>query len=200
MELPKLMIDDSEKDGHAETMMDYVFSWCFRMALDVYSTQKPILWSQCKDILCRVLGETSDVEILNVKVWKQEENIDLWVKVELRKNGKIEHHAILIENKYYGELTEVKDTDGEKRNQLIVYKKKFDKYYSEQSIAWSKHYVLITCRKREDNKFNEYYSQAEEKFGYRIITIYEMRGDCTQETESDIYNEFWLRWLYVSKK
>lgn len=193
MELPKLMTDDSEKDGHAETMMDYVFSWCFRMAQDVYSTQKPILWSQCKDILCRVLGETSDVEILNVKVWKQEENIDLWVEVELRKNGKIEHHAILIENKYYSRLRQVKDTDGEFRNQLIVYKKKFDKYYSEQSIAWSKHYVLITCIERdEENKFIEY-SPAEE-FGYRIITFYEMLGDCAQETESDIYNEFWLRW------
>jgi hypothetical protein len=193
MELPKLMTDDSEKDGHAETVMDYVFSWCFRMAQDVYSQQKPILWSQCKDILCRVLGETSDVEILDVKVWKQEENIDLWVEVELRKNGNNEHHAILIENKYYSKLRQVKDTDGEYRNQLIVYKKKFDKYYSEQSIPSHKHYVLITCIERdEENKFIEY-SRAKD-FGYRIITFYEMLGNCTQETESDIYNEFWLRW------
>lgn len=193
MELPKLMTDDSEKDGHAEPVMDYVFSWCFRMAQDVYSKQKPILWSQCKDILCRLLGESSDVEILDVKVWKQEEYIDLWVEVELRKNGKIEHHAILIENKYYSKLKQAKDTDGEFRNQLIVYKKKFDSYYFGQPIAWHKHYLLITCIERdEDNKFIEY-SPAEE-FGYRIITFYEMLGDCTKETESDIYNEFWLRW------
>lgn len=193
MELPKLMRDDSEKDGHAETVMDYVFSWCFRMAKDEYSEEKPILCSQCKDILCRVLEETSDVEILDVKVWKQEEKIDLWVEVELRKNGQIEYHAILIENKYYSKLRQVKDTDGEYHNQLIVYQKKFDRYYSEQPKAWHKHYVLITCIERdEENKFMEYLSA--EEFGYRIITFYEMLGDCTRETESDIYNEFWLRW------
>lgn len=192
-ELPKLMTDESEKDGHAETMMDYVFSWCFRMAQDAYSKPKPILWSQCKEILCRVLGETSNVEILDVKVWKQEENIDLWGEIELRKNGNIEHHAILIENKYYSKLRQAMDTDGEYRNQLIVYKKKFDRYYSEQPIAWHKHYVLITCIERdEENKFIEY-SSAED-FGYKIITFYEMLGNCTKETESDIYNEFWLRW------
>ena len=27
---PFLMCDDSEKDGHAETMMDYVLSWSLR--------------------------------------------------------------------------------------------------------------------------------------------------------------------------
>lgn len=193
-EFPKLMIDDSEKDGHAEIMMDYVFSWCFRVAQDVNSKQKPILWSQCKDILCRVLGENTNVEILDVKVWKQEENIDLWCEVTLRKNERIEHHAILIENKYYSKLRQAKDTDGEYRNQLIVYKKKFDKYYREQPIAWHKHYVLITCIERDEyNKFIDYYSQAEE-FGYRIITFNEMLGNCTNDTESDMYNEFFLRW------
>lgn len=193
MELPKLMRDDSDKDGHAETVMDYVFSWCFRWAMDIYSQQKPILWSQCKKILCRILGESTDIEILDVKVWKQEYNIDLWLEIELKKFEDVEHHAILIENKYYSKLRQVKDTDGEYRNQLIVYKKKFDKYYSEQSSDWKKHYILITCIERDDeNKFMEY--SCAEELGYRIITFYEMLGECTAETESDIYNEFWLRW------
>lgn len=30
--------------------------------------------------------------------------------------------------------------------------------------------------------------------GEGILDYYELRGDCTEETESDIYNEFWLNW------
>lgn len=34
-EMPKLMNDSSDKDGHAETIMDYVISWCLRRAQSI---------------------------------------------------------------------------------------------------------------------------------------------------------------------
>lgn len=192
MELPKLMRDDSEKDGHAEAVMDYVFSWCFRYSLDIYVEQKPILSSQCKKILCRILELPSDIEIIEVKVWKQECNIDLWIEVIINHHGIIERHAGLIENKYYSKLQNAKDVDGEYRSQLIVYKTKFDDFYRNQNDEWIKHYILITCIERDEDKFLQYLPALE--MGYSIFTFYEMLGDCTMETESDIYNEFWLRW------
>lgn len=70
------------------------------MASDKYSEAKPILHSQCKRMLCRVLEVPPEVEILDVKVWKQESRIDLWVEVELKRNGNLEHHSVLIESKF----------------------------------------------------------------------------------------------------
>lgn len=50
---PRLMIDSSDNDGYAETMMDYIISWTLRCAADNSCEGKPILMKQCKKILCR---------------------------------------------------------------------------------------------------------------------------------------------------
>ena len=41
-EMPKLMIDDSENDGKAEIVMDYVLSWCLRRASVICANEKPV--------------------------------------------------------------------------------------------------------------------------------------------------------------
>ena len=195
MKLPKLMIDDSENDGHAETVMDYVISWCLRCAMRHFADVRPILHGHCNSILCRLLGinNPESVSIIDVKVWKQESKIDLWVEISLLRNDVKESHALLIENKYYSPLRDnVKDEDGEYRNQLIVYKKKFDKYYDSQTVFWDRHYSLITCIERDDPEFFQY--NICKKIGFELFSFYELRGNCTTPTESDIYNEFWLRW------
>lgn len=193
MELPKLMIDDSESDGYAETMMDYVISWCLRCAMQYCANEKPILHEHCKTILCRLLGISNPetVSIIEVKTRKQDSKIDLWVEISLLCNDIKENHALLIENKYYSKLRNVKDEDGCSRNQLIVYKKKFDKHYDSQA-AWHRHYSLITCIEKSDPKFNQYNICAE--IGFNVFSFYDLCDDCTSLTESDIYNEFWIRW------
>ena len=41
-ELPKFMVDSSDKDGKAEIVMDYVMSWCLRRADEICeSDNKP---------------------------------------------------------------------------------------------------------------------------------------------------------------
>lgn len=199
IELPKLMLDDSESDGPAEPVMDYVISWCVRWAQKDLSSEKPILHRQCKKLLCRLLGFDTDenIEFNKVKVWKQCKRIDLWIELCLTHNGIHENHAILVEDKYYSKQHLVKDSDGIYRNQLIVYKKKFDEYYDSNKLDYLCHYALVTCIKRDDPKFDEFYGcvEKEEKYkDYIVMDYYELRGDCTEETESDIYNEFWLNW------
>lgn len=185
-ELPKLMCDDSMVDGPAEPVMDYVISWCVRWAQKDLSSEKPILHRQCKKLLCRLLGFDTDenIEFNEVKVWKQRERIDLWIEVDLNQNDCQKKHAILIEDKYYSRIH---------KNQLDNYKIKFDEYYNRYNPDYLRHYVLVTCIERDDPKFKEYYP-PEEAAKYRILDYYELRGDCTEETESDIYNEFWLNW------
>lgn len=198
IEMPKLMVDSSENDGKAEIVMDYVLSWCLRRAdIICMNDNKPILYRFCRNMLALLcdIDLNDSVIFKEVKVWKEDQRIDLWVELIIENNGVPYKHAILIENKYYSSLHDSKDLDGCYRNQLQVYKNKFDAHYNKEPDTWIKHYNLITCIERSDPKFSAYYDIAK-SFGFKVISFYEMLGDKTEYeyTESDIFNEFWLRW------
>ena len=198
-EMPKLMIDDSENDGKAEIVMDYVLSWCLRRASVICANEKPVLYKYCRNMLGILLQINIDDSIIfkSVKVWKEEFRIDLWVEVVIEKENKEEKHAILIENKYYSGLHETRDKDKKYRNQLEVYKRRFNEYYDNLSEVYELHYVLITCIARNDPKFKIY--DIEKSFGFSIFSFYELLGEEREyeESESDLFNEFWIRWKKI---
>lgn len=188
-----LMYDSSEKDGKAEIVMDYVLSWCLRCAADNQCENKPKLHEACRFILGRLMDDfpISNCKILKVEVWKEWEQIDICAEVKIEKaSGQIEEHAILIENKYYTGLHQSRDIDGTYRNQLIVYKKKFDKQYKDKFI---KHYNVISCISKADPKFEQLFGimDTEEYKGFQLFSLDELLINM-EETESDIYNEFML--------
>ena len=114
-ELPKLMVDSSEKDGKAEIVMDYVLSWCLRRADKICQRDnKPILYEYCRYMLGKLceIDVNDSVNFKNVEVWKEDQNIDLWVELEVEINDTSQKHAILIENKYYTGLHLTRDSDG----------------------------------------------------------------------------------------
>ncbi len=192
--MPQFMRDSSSSDGHAEPVMDYVISWCLRRADVICKDEKPILYSHCRFMLGKLLGieNIDDVLFADVKVRKQEQYIDLWVELTKACQGKITKHALLIENKYYTGLHDTNDTDGKRRNQLEVYKKRFEAHYADKSSEdWKLHYALITCIEKKDNKFEQY--RIAEKFGFKLFSFYELLENDIQ-TESDLFNEFWYRW------
>ena len=192
--MPQFMRDSSSNDGHAEPVMDYVISWCLRRADVICKDEKPILYSHCRFMLGKLLsiGNTDDVLFTDVKVWKQKQDIDLWVELTVACQGEMSKYALLIENKYYTGLHDTNDIDGKRRNQLEVYKKKFDAHYADKSNEdWKLHYALITCIEGDSGKF-EQYSIAKD-FGFNLFSFYELLENDTQ-TESDLFNEFWYRW------
>ena len=192
--MPQFMRDSSQNDGNVEPVMDFVISWCLRRADVICKDEKPILYRHCRFMLGKLLSieNTDDVIFSNVKVWKQDQNIDLWVELGMEREGKITKHALLIENKYYTNLHNATDTDGVRRNQLEVYKKKFEAHYADKSNEdWKLHYALITCIERNDNKFEQY--RIAEKFDFNLFSFYELLENDIQ-TESDLFNEFWYRW------
>ncbi len=191
---PQFMVDETESDGHVEPIIDYVISWCLRRADVRCKDEKPILYGHCRFMLGKLLHieELDDVVFSNVKVWKQWEKIDLRVEVDVEQMGKITKHTLLIENKYYTGLHDATDDDGEKRNQLEVYKKKFDAHYNSQSETWQKHYALITCLERNSAPFKRHFDQIIES-AFNVFSFYELLENDTQ-TESDLFNEFWYRW------
>ena len=199
---PQFMVDETESDGHAEPVMDYVISWCLRRADVICKDEKPILYRHCRFMLGKLLSieNTDDVIFSNVKVWKQWENIDLRVEVDVEQMGEITKHALLIENKYYTGLHDTPDVDGVKRNQLVVYKNKFDAHYDIQKDKkgedWTKHYALITCLERESESFIRHFgnlTEVDTKPAFKLFSFYELLENETQ-TESDLFNEFWYRW------
>jgi hypothetical protein len=193
--MPQFMRDNSQNDGHAEPVMDYVISWCLRRADVICKDEKPILYSHCRFMLGKLLSieNTDDVIFSNVKVRKQDQHIDLWVELTVACQGKMSKHALLIENKYYTGLHDTTDIDGKRRNQLEVYKKNFDAHYADKpNEDWKLHYALITCLEREsDSKFEQY--RIAEEFDFNLFSFYELLENDIQ-TESDLFNEFWYRW------
>ena len=202
-ELPSFMIDSTLTDGRAETIIDFMLSWCIRCASIEYKVEEyKIFHNYCRNILAKLLGYkeiNDDIQFQNIQVWKGCQYIDLWVELEVKENEQINKHAILIEDKYYGPLRQCKDDDGEYRNQLLVYKKRFDAHYDNgenKKISWKRHYALVTCIKNETPKFAIY--DAADDLGFNKFYIKELLGEINNnpaETESDIFNEFWFRWL-----
>lgn len=191
---PFLMWDDSNKDGHAETIMDYVISWCLRCTNYQYVKDfQPILHRYCMYMLCKLIGKLQDIDKISIErvtVKKQEQKIDLWVEIDLRIDTKNESHAILIEDKYY---TGVHD------DQLKRYRQIFDEYYSDKSEFPEKnrHYALITCLYDVDSHYDPLKAAANAN-NYQIYHLYELADSSLnyKESESDIYNELFLReWL-----
>ena len=197
--MPQFMRDNSQNDGHAEPVMDYVISWCLRRADVICKDEKPILYRHCRFMLGKLLSieNTDDLIFSNVKVWKQWEYIDLRVEVDVEQMGKITKYALLIENKYYTGLHDTTDADGKKRNQLEVYKKKFEAHYADKSNEdWELHYALITCLERDSAPFKRHFgnlTKVDTKPAFNVFSFYELLENDTQ-TESDLFNEFWYRW------
>ena len=188
------MSDSTESDGQAEIVMDYVISWCLRFA-QKDNGDKPILHKKCIQILKLLLGidKTDVVEFTLVNTWKQHKKIDIWAEVNAIVNGQAKSYSLLIEDKYYSGLRTIKDGKGFFRNQLDVYKEKFDRYYDEEKndFGANRRYVLITCISRSDPKIKIYSEHS--KYGFELFTYDELVED-NEETESDIYNEFFIRW------
>ena len=178
-----LMKDSSEKDGKIEAMLDYILSWTLRRASSRYKDDnKNILYGYCREILFKLLDiqDYQDIIVNDVETWKQWNRIDLHANIELERNGNKEYHAILIEDKAY---TPVHD------NQLRRYKEIFEDAY--KGNLYKLHFVLITCHEEAPEEINQSCKEA----GFECLPILELfPNDGIEDSESDLFNEFWLRY------
>lgn len=172
-----LMLDSTTGDGKAEIVMDYIISYTLRSSANC---DMPELKKAARSILFKLLDvKENGQEIVSVKVWKQWRQIDLTVEVILRENDVEKKYAILIEDKYY---TAPHD------NQLARYKEIFDSYYSDE---FQKQYVLITAIYRKDKNFERCYSNVA-RDGFTVFSLNELLPVTQGQTESDVFNQFWL--------
>lgn len=199
-----LMCDNTEGDGKAEIVMDYIMSYSLRYAEDKHKQDnKSILFQYCRYMLGKLLGITIDssTRVTSVKVWKEWHHMDLCAEVKLKRKGREEYYALLIENKYYSPLHYKKDANGNWRNQVDVYKEIFESHYNSLSDKkkWNLKYALVSCFDSSDEKIHMYDEAL--KYGFRVLGFYDIIDEnCKNkatgsysDSESEIFNEFWLR-------
>ena len=180
----RFMVDSTEgKDGHCETIMDYVVSWTLRRAQNECSSEtgKERLYMYSRRLLGLIIQQKIKPEDdVVVETWKQEALIDLWVRATI--NGV--SHDVLIENKYYSHLHD---------DQLNRYKIYFDNYLDEHFKESKRHYVILSCKESWENE--EYKGYGYEVYGWDDMT-YAMFGDnkIIESSGSDIFDEFWINW------
>lgn len=193
-----LMRDSTEGDGKAEIVMDYVMSWSLRHAVKNETNEKtPILYDYCRYMLYKLLQLKAPLEQIvfeKVEVWKEWQYMDLCVEVELKNNGKNEYYALLVENKYYGKLRD---------NQLQRYQEIFKTYYDAKKgkgITWILRYSLVSCIDRQE-QFEKLYTKGMKNTEFKGLTFYDLlhhsywdeTAGKYKDSESEIFNEFWLR-------
>lgn len=184
----RFMTDHSEGDKGKEAVMDFELSWVLRMSADEeYLKDKPIFRLFSKYMICRILDIPClcTVQIKAVKVWKEWENIDLCVEVELLKEGETEYHFILIENKVYTDMKQWQRDD---------YPKTLRQYYENNPDKnnYAPHQVLILCAESE-KKIKEAKEFCEKSnWKWDVLSIYDIILDLNVETESELFNEFWI--------
>ena len=184
-----LMCDSTEANGPAEHVMDYVISYTLRLAQGICPNSTPILYIYVRHII-KELFELDDYlfVVKEVKTYKQEKNIDLIVKMKMRRGGKEEEHALLIENKHATNLQE---------GQLMNYKKSFEENYKGSLL----HYALISSYSQEE--MDEKSKNQIQEAGFRCFSIDDLLPRYMRipdgvdyhniDSENLIFNEFWLR-------
>lgn len=179
------MTDHSEGDKGKEAVMDFQVSWVLRMAADEdYSKDKPFFRLYSRYILFKLLGKPfpNKEEIVSVRVWKEWANIDICAEVELKIGEKIEFHVLLIENKVYTQM---------KPWQRDEYPKALEKFYQAHGRGeYKPHIILITCTD-SDAEYEEMRKFCENT-DWQVISIYDLIFDLNKETESELFNEFWI--------
>lgn len=189
------MCDSTEGNGKAEIVMDYVMSYSLRHAENKYLIEKPMLWRYCRYMLSTLLGVpiNDKTNVKSVQVWREWQYMDLCVEAIIDGHK----YALLIENKYYSALRE---------NQLVDYKQKFDAFYDIRGDVSkdNRRYKLVSCHETEDMKaiyekeVNK--TKSGEEKGFEMLSFYDLLpkaflhdNDLYEDTESEIFNEFWLR-------
>lgn len=187
-----LFMQDSSRSNHGyEAMLDFQISWLLRLSAQK-ETKQPELHKVARNVLLKLIGmeKNSNVIINKVDVWKQWENIDLTAEIELEVNNKTERHLVVIEDKAY---TLIHD------NQLKRYVDSVNAYYHDKGHnSYKKHFWVISFYDKEEECFKTLQKQCKEckEANWDPLSFYDVigweNGDF-EDTESDLFNEFWLR-------
>ena len=189
-----LMQDNWRSNYGYEAMLDFQMSWLMRLAAEK-NVKKKKLHQISKEVLLRLIGllGTPNVDIKKVDIWRQWEQIDVTAEVEVVVNGQTQRHLVVIEDKAYTKIH---------NDQLNRYAEKVSEYYEGKSKQkFNIHYWVITFFDKSSNNWSILEKECD-KAKWRLLSFYDVIGwseDKKEEfegTESDLFEEFWLKEWY----
>ena len=184
-----LMKDESDSTSGRETILDYELSWVLRMAAKPDCSEQ--LKHQCRHILFTLINEKdADVEIEEVKTWKQWEKVDLIADIYLVRNGVKELHVLLVEDKAYTLMTEHQRDDYPKLVKDAYNKLECYKSYQRKYIL---HQALVTCYDKDDSNYKKLADFIScNNSEWKLFSIEELI-EGVELTGSDLFDEFWIK-------
>jgi len=175
-----------------ETLQDFFLSWTFRCAESKYNEVNDLVHKYAsRAIFALIFGVNNEkgeyvVEeqmpnsfiVEKVNVFRQWNNIDLLVDIDVQNGSESKKYILNIENKFYSNLRDV---------QLKAYRKAVYDFYQSQEceivnlfIAFDtiKEGAKVICRQN----------------GYKFLTCYdiEVYMKIDKETGNDLFDEFWI--------
>ena len=198
-EKKSLLMQDKWGSNHGyEVMLDFQVSWLMRLAAEK-DVKKKNLHKISKEVLLRLIEVKEDVgnvKIEKVDVWRQWERIDVIAEVEVVVNGETQHHLVVIEDKAY---TMIHD------NQLDRYAEAVSAYYTgRRKKHYEIHYWVITFH----DEGTKYWEKLKEDCNnckiekWELLNMYDVIGwskdreNDFNNTESDLFEEFWIKEWY----
>lgn len=184
MNLPSFFIDDSESLKYEETI-DFFMSWTIRCADEKYRNGNKKVYENSRKIVSKLIGEeySDKHQFSNIKVWKQHQNIDLWVEFDFNS----QEYALIIEDKMYSDVRYNKFGD----NQLSRYKGKVKDHYLNSPSRIDK-YVLL----RPDYESEKKDEQFIEASGFMYLNLEQLADVLdSAKTGNELFDEFWFNWM-----
>lgn len=179
------MRDQSEGSHGIETLIDYQLSWVMRIPANPnIKKQKPILYKNCRTILFQLMGcDDHNQLVKSVAVKKQWKRIDLIAEITIENEDVEETYVVVLENKAY---TRIHDS------QLERYKSIVEEHYNQKQWGEKRVYRVFTIAEPDTELYCTIKRECE-KTGWNLICYEDLQFDIEPDSESDLFNEFWLR-------
>lgn len=179
------MLDQSKGSHGIEKLIDYQLSWVMRIPANPnIKKQKPILYKNCRSILFQLMGcDDHNQLVKSVAVKKQWKRIDLIAEVVIEKDNIEKNYVIVQEHKAY---TPIHD------NQLVRYKTIIDEHYDSKQWGEERVFNVFTIAEPNTNLYHKIETACQDA-GWKLICYEDLQFPIKPDTESDLFNEFWLR-------
>ena len=186
--VPLFFKDNSENIEH-ELLLDYFLAWTLRCAEDRNKQEKLRLAS--RKILAYILSEDiSTYKILEVRTWKQWNQIDLCAEIILQEgNNSPRKIAVLFEDKMYTHL---------RNGQLQKYKKIFEEFYGSEKNEkkdYELKYIFLTCHYLEEQIKYDFIEAKEHGFTPLRFDHLKSESGLIERTDNFMFDEFWFEYF-----
>lgn len=179
MNPPIFFIDDTDSLKMKKIIVFFI-SWTIRCADEKHQNRNKKVYNYAQRIVAKLLlfENTDRLTFSNIRLLKQNKNIDLWVELKVNK----QEYALIIRNKMQSKID---------RNLLKKYQKLVNKHYKNQPNRIIEYVILRPNHNLE--KQDESLLMLSDFNLYSLIQL--ASSFDTNKTGNQLFDEFWFNWV-----